>query len=132
MRLRSKLSNRSLSSVKHKENKTKPPSRARSMKRRARSIGIAPVLGEWRMALAERIFERRLAVLYFPNRNQRAWTALIISSERPPPAPEFFFYSLHTILRLLLLLLTGITFCCQIHARMFPPTSRPLWRRIRR
>lgn len=60
------------------------------MKRQARSIGIAPVLAEWRMALAERISEQRLAVLFSRNRNQRAWTALIISSEGPPRLPLHF------------------------------------------
>lgn len=58
------------------------------MKRQARSIGIAPVLAEWRMALVGRISDQRLAVLFFRNRNQRAWTALIISSEGPLP-PNF-------------------------------------------
>lgn len=54
------------------------------MKRRARLIGIAPVLGEWRMGPVEKISEQRLAVLSFQNRNQRAWTALIISSKGAP------------------------------------------------
>lgn len=54
------------------------------MKRRARLIGIAPVLGEWRMGPVEKISEQRLAVLSFRNRNQRAWTALIISSKGAP------------------------------------------------
>lgn len=56
------------------------------MKRRARLIGIAPVLGEWRMVPVEKISEQRLAVLSFRNRIQRAWTALIISSKGGPPA----------------------------------------------
>lgn len=76
------------------------------MKRRARLIGIAPVLGEWRMGPVEKISEQRLAVLSFQNRNQRAWTALIISSKA-------FSFSLHHAYLLLLpyiKIITGLTF----------------------
>lgn len=90
-------------------------SRALSMKRQARSIGIAPVLAEWRMALAERISEQRLAVLFSRNRNQRAWTALIISSEGPPRPPLHFpppFSLPHSLSLLLYINTNGIILIC--------------------
>lgn len=83
------------------------------MKRRARLIGIAPVLGEWRMGPVEKISEQRLAVLSFQNRNQRAWTALIISSKGTPAYKNPFSFSLHPAYLLVLLyikIITGLTF----------------------